>query len=144
MAISALPSPPQTSDPTTFAAKADAFIAALPTFVTEANALQTDVNNKQALVTSVADVAQRALDSGLADAQANAETAAAASDAATAAWTAALAANPDLNPVLRMNPNAIVADTAIPADYNAYSAGPIEITEGATVTINDNGRWTII
>jgi hypothetical protein len=39
MAITALPSPPSTTDPTNFATKADAFIAALPQFVIEANAL---------------------------------------------------------------------------------------------------------
>lgn len=37
--ITALPTPPSTSDPTNFATQADAFIAALPTFVTQANAL---------------------------------------------------------------------------------------------------------
>jgi hypothetical protein len=36
--ITALPTPPSTSDPTNFNTRADAFMAALPTFVTEANA----------------------------------------------------------------------------------------------------------
>jgi hypothetical protein len=38
-AISALPSPPSTADPTNFATKADAFISALPQLVTEINAV---------------------------------------------------------------------------------------------------------
>jgi len=39
--IAALPTPPSRSNPSTFSALADAFIAALPTFRTEANALAT-------------------------------------------------------------------------------------------------------
>ncbi|OWW18405.1 hypothetical protein [Noviherbaspirillum denitrificans] len=39
MPITSLPTPPSTSNPSTFAALADGLLAALPTFVTEANAL---------------------------------------------------------------------------------------------------------
>lgn len=42
--ISALPTPPTRSDPATFAARGDTFLAALPTFVSEANALATAMN----------------------------------------------------------------------------------------------------
>ena len=52
MAITALPTPPSRQDPTSFNDRADAFLGALPLFQTEANALQTDVNNKQALATT--------------------------------------------------------------------------------------------
>jgi len=44
MTISALPVAPSRSSPTDFSAKADAFIAALPVFVTEANALAAAMN----------------------------------------------------------------------------------------------------
>lgn len=44
MAITPLPTPPQRRDPANFAVRADAFLSALPTFVTEANALADDVN----------------------------------------------------------------------------------------------------
>lgn len=54
MAITPLPTPPSTSDPSTFATKADALLSALPTFVTEANALQADVNASESLATSSA------------------------------------------------------------------------------------------
>ena len=47
MAITALPTPPSRQDPTNFPTRADAFMAALPTFATEATALQVDVNAKQ-------------------------------------------------------------------------------------------------
>ena len=45
--ITALPNPPTRSDPVNFNSRADAFLSALPTFATEANALQADVNAKQ-------------------------------------------------------------------------------------------------
>ena len=59
MTISALPSAPNKAIDTTqqFADKADAFVAALSTFVTEANALQVDVNSKQSTATSAASTA---------------------------------------------------------------------------------------
>jgi hypothetical protein len=50
MTITALPTPPTRSDPATFAARGDAFMTALPTFATEANALAADVTAKHATV----------------------------------------------------------------------------------------------
>lgn len=47
MAITALPTPPSRQDPTNFNDRADLFLGALPTFQSEANALQVDVNAKQ-------------------------------------------------------------------------------------------------
>jgi hypothetical protein len=44
MSIDALPTPPSRANPTTFADDGDAFLAALPTFQTQANALADDVN----------------------------------------------------------------------------------------------------
>jgi Chaperone of endosialidase len=44
MSITALPTPPTRSDATNFNTRADAFLLALPTFATEANALATEVN----------------------------------------------------------------------------------------------------
>ena len=59
MSITALPTPPSRTDPANFASRADAFMAALPTFATEANALQTDVNAKQ--VATAASAAEAAV-----------------------------------------------------------------------------------
>jgi len=50
MTITALPTPPTRSDPATFAARGDAFMTALPTFATQANALAQDVTAKHATV----------------------------------------------------------------------------------------------
>ena len=44
MAITSLPTPPSRSDPENFPERADAFMAALPRFATEANALQEHLN----------------------------------------------------------------------------------------------------
>jgi hypothetical protein len=44
MTITALPTPPSTNDPANFAAKADALLAALPKFVSEANAVAVAMN----------------------------------------------------------------------------------------------------
>lgn len=44
MTITTLPTPPTRSDPTNFASRADAFLAALPTFGDEANALAAAMN----------------------------------------------------------------------------------------------------
>lgn len=52
--ITALPPAPSRSDPTNFATKADAWVAALDTFTAEANALQTDVNTKQTTASTAA------------------------------------------------------------------------------------------
>jgi hypothetical protein len=47
MPITALPTPPSRSDPANFADRGDAFLGALPTFVTEANALATATNQNE-------------------------------------------------------------------------------------------------
>lgn len=79
MTITALPTPPARTDgPALFSSRADALLSALPTFVTEANALQADVNAKQSQVAS--------------DTATTATNATTASNAATTASAAALAA----------------------------------------------------
>jgi len=57
MTINALPPAPSTSDPANFATKADALIAALPAFVTEANALAVAMNLNSTTDTSASSVA---------------------------------------------------------------------------------------
>ena len=54
MAITPLPQAPSRSAPATFSDLADAFLAALATFVTEANALETNVNAKEVLAVAAA------------------------------------------------------------------------------------------
>jgi hypothetical protein len=45
MAITPLPTPPSRDDPSNFAARADAFLGALPSFAAETNAVAGDVNS---------------------------------------------------------------------------------------------------
>lgn len=91
MPISALPTPPSRSDsPQDFSDRADALLGALPGFVTEANALQSDVNAKESSASSYATIATNKA----AEAQASATTASTkAGEAAASAVAAAAAAN---------------------------------------------------
>ncbi len=85
MAITPLPPAPSRAVPSTFSTLADAFLAALSTFVTEANVLQTDVNSNQ-VIASAAAVAAAA-------SELNAEAAAdaAASSASAVKWVSGTA-----------------------------------------------------
>lgn len=52
--ITTLPEPPSRDEPTTFTARADAFLGALPTFGTECNAVASEVNAAAAQATAAA------------------------------------------------------------------------------------------
>lgn len=83
MPISALPTPPSRIDaPQDFSDRADALLGALPTFVSEANALQSDVNSKQ---NSAASAASSASSSAIAASNSESEAASSASAAAISA-----------------------------------------------------------
>lgn len=60
MTITALPTPPTRADAANFNARADAFLTALPTFVTEANALVGEVNGYASSAASSAATATNA------------------------------------------------------------------------------------
>lgn len=83
MSMTPLPTPPSRSDPSNFAERGDAFLGALPVFATEANALETNVNNKEASATASAGNA--ALSATAAQSAANA----AAGSVNATAWNAA-------------------------------------------------------
>jgi hypothetical protein len=74
---------------------------------------------------------------------ANSAIAAAASASAAQAYASvAQAVSPD-SP-MRLNQRKITANFAVGSDYNAVSAGDIEIGEGITVTINQHAAWSIV
>lgn len=67
MAITPLPTPPSRNDPTNFATRADAFMAALPAFATETNATAVEVDNDR--IASAASATNAQTQVGLAAAQ---------------------------------------------------------------------------
>lgn len=88
--ITALPTPPTTSDPTNFDSRADSFLGALPTNQTQLNATATNVyNNSVKTYNSATDTTTAATNA------VNAATA--ASNSATTATTAATSATTSLN-----------------------------------------------
>ena len=90
MTISALPTPPSRQRPLTFATEGDAFLGALPTFATEANALALQVNQDAATVAGLVTDIQAELNAATANAVASATASASlsASNAATSANSA--------------------------------------------------------
>lgn len=89
--ITALPPAPSRSDPVNFADEADAFVAALPAFGTEANALASEVNADAATATTQAGIATT--QAGIATTQAGIATTQASSALASANAAAVSAAN---------------------------------------------------
>lgn len=87
MAITALPPAPSRSSPVDFADKADAWVAALDLFTSEANALQTDVNTKQTdAATSATSAATSASNAATSATSASNSATTAASAAGAAMW----------------------------------------------------------
>lgn len=86
--ITPLPTPvPSKTDPTNFDTRADAFLGALPTFATEANALSTEVNNESATAATAANNASASAVSAAASALSASNSATAATNAANASDT---------------------------------------------------------
>ena len=44
---------------------------------------------------------------------------------------------------IRVNPRFITANFTVASAYNAASVGPITVSDGVTVTVNDNATWSI-
>lgn len=92
MAITPLPSPPSRADAANFSDRADAFMAQLPTFANEANALQADVNSKQTTASTAATTATTKASEASVSASNAASSASSASTSATNANNSATAA----------------------------------------------------
>jgi len=145
MAITALPTAPsRASDPATFSDDADTWVAALATFTTEANALQTDVNAKQVLAAASAVAADLSADDAANSviaaelAETNAEAAAAAAQAA-----AGLRPDPDFGMVIATTANTTVKTSAYTAEVGVLqdvntTGGAFAITAPASPTV---GQW---
>lgn len=55
----------------------------------------------------------------------------------------ALDGKADKTAMIRLNPSRVTADFAVPSGYNAASVGPITVSEGVTVSIQDNAVWSV-
>lgn len=128
--ITALPTPPNRDDSVNFAARADAFVGALPTFGTEANALATNVYNNAV--------------------EAEADAVAAAASAAGSASSAAAANASAQAAAISSNVTLWVSGTSYTSGQTVYS--PItfltyrRITNGAGTTdpSADGTNWQLI
>lgn len=148
MPVTPLPALPSPTDPG-FEGAIEARLQAEVVFSQELNALQLDVNAKQASAAASANAAQsdralcQAAQSAVAAQNPVTNAAAAAASAAAAAVYAsqAQAANP-ASPI-RLNPRRVTADFTVPGDSNAASVGPIAMADGVTVTVSDNATWSI-
>lgn len=122
MAITPLPTPPSRQRPVEFSNEADAFLGALPTFGTEANALAVDVNNKQVTATEAADTATA---KALAAATSASNALGSANQAATSAGEAATSAGE-------------AATSALEAEYSAIQASKLNLGPKSTPPTTDN------
>lgn len=123
MPITSLPTPPSRNDPTNFAARADAFLGQLPTFASEANALENNVNGKEVSATSSATTAIQKAN------EAAASAAAAATTAGVTAW----------NPATNYSVGANVYDTTDFLTYRRSVAGTTATRPGL-----DPVNWTLL
>ena len=130
MTIALLPTPPTRSDPANFAVRADAFLAALPTFAEEANALATDVNARQSQAAASASAAANSATNAL-----NSETAAAASVTTAQATANVTAWNAATNYAAGVN----VYDTTDFFTYRRKIAGTTATRPGL-----DSTNWVLI
>ena len=143
------PTPPSRADSVNFATRGDAFLAWFPTAWSDMVAAMSWIaaRTQDVFDWSSATQADRILSQTAAAAVAaqspvaNAAAAAASAAAAAAYATTAQATNPD-SPI-RINPRRITADMTVPSTYNAASVGPIQISDGTTVTLSNNSTWSI-
>ena len=138
--IAPLPDPPQRSDPDNFAARADTFLAALPVFGSEIDAIYPDIATCASNISSVINATPAAA-TATAKAAAAAASASAAAASATAAATAetgaelardAAAAIVYTQPVV-MAPHTITASLQIPTGLVAAIFGDVTIAPSVTI-----------
>ena len=138
MTITALPTPPTRADATNFNARADAFLTSLPTFVTEANALVSEVSGYASNAAASASTAV------------NAPGTNATSTTSLAIGTGSKSLTIQTGKALVVGQWVIVANTATPANWmhgqvTAYTSGTGALTINVAA-ISGSGTyaaWTI-
>jgi hypothetical protein len=149
--ITNAPSPaPTRLDPVNFRERADAYHSwlvpfvnsQLPPLINWIRARANDVLGWANATEANRILAQQAA-TAVAAANPVANAAAAAQSAADAAAFAAQAQATNPDSPIRLNPRFIRENLTIPAAYNAATAGPITVSDGATVVVQDNATWSI-
>ena len=138
MPMQSLPTPPSREDPANFRTRADQFLAALATFATEANALETNVNAKEVSAVSAASTATTQAStatSAASTATTAAATATTKAGEASASASAAAASAASIGAVMRDNGEAIAGislntliTTGVYRLGSTYTDGPVGIT----------------
>ena len=145
--ITALPTTPSRNmTPDEFITAADAFIAALPAFVTQTNILAAFcVNTDLTSALSAAAYAASAMTSkGQSEAAQGIATTKATAAAASAETARAIVGIPPAYTSLIMQPNRISTDMTIPDGQNAVIFGDFEIGSDVTITLLGNSQFVVI
>lgn len=137
MAITPLPTPPSREDPTNFATRADAFMAALPDFATETNAVAVEVDADR--VAAAASASSAATQVTLATAQV-----ALASAQRVLAETAASAASATANVTQWVSGTTYALGANVWSPINAQTYRRIIAGAGTTDPSADSTNWTKI
>lgn len=134
MPITALPTPPLSTDPANFAVRSDAFLGALPTFQSELNVLAADVASSAATASSEIEAA-----TAVATVDAQAAAVSAAASALSASTYAATAVNTPWQPGTIQN----VSGTSVTATAgNHYVLSNVAVT---TVTLPASpAEWDVV
>jgi hypothetical protein len=144
MPITALPTPPSRNDPTNFATRADAFMAALPAFATETNATAVEVDNDR--IASAASATNAQTQVGLAAAQVGLATTQVglASAQRVLAETAASAASATANVTQWVSGTTYALGVNVWSPINAQTYRRIIAGAGTTDPSADSTNWTKI
>ena len=118
-------------------------IASVNTAAANIVAIQNAATNASNAAASAAAAATSASDAAASASSASTSAANAATSAAASAAYASMAQATNPDTPIRLNPRFITAAFTVPAAYNGASVGPISISDGVTVTIQDHATWSI-